>query len=293
MQNIVLENPYLRATVSSLGGELISLVRKSDEKEYIWQGDSLFWEDHAPNLFPVCGRLCGGVHMYQGQRYHMPLHGFLRQRNLEISRTHCDFVTFVLDADAETKMYYPYDFHLELTQALEGHRFVTKYRVTCLGKEMYFSWGGHPGFCMPVEKGCDYEDYSVVFAEKCEPKQLSITTDGFVGPRIADFPLEGGRRLPLRRALFAVEGVFLREAARELSICRDGIPLITVRYPDCPTLGLWTSNGGTAPFLCVEPWAGTPDPAGFACTLDKKPDMLYLSENRTYTGGFEIEIHEN
>ena len=292
MQTIVLENPYLRATVSSLGGELLSLVRKSDEKEYIWQGDPIFWEDHAPNLFPICGRLCGGAHYYAGQRYRMPLHGFLRRMDLAVARTHCDFVTFSLDSCEETRMYYPYDFHLELTQALEGHRFVTKYLIRCLGKEMYFSWGGHPGFAMPIEKGYEYEDYSVEFATPCAPKQLTITTDGFVGPRTADFPLEEGRILPLRRSLFSVEGVFLQEAARELSICRAGEKKITVRYPDCPTVGLWTSNGGTAPFLCVEPWAGTPDPAGFDCTLDKKPDMLYLSEHHSYTGGFEIEIHE-
>ena len=50
-----LENEYLKLTVASLGAEVVSLVRKSDGVEHIWQADPAVWRCHAPVLFPHCG----------------------------------------------------------------------------------------------------------------------------------------------------------------------------------------------------------------------------------------------
>ena len=53
-----IENDILKVAVSDKGAELFSVVSKSDGCEYIWQGDSKYWEDRAPILFPICCRLC-------------------------------------------------------------------------------------------------------------------------------------------------------------------------------------------------------------------------------------------
>ena len=52
-----LENEYLKLTVASLGAEVVSLVRKSDGVEHIWQADPAVWRYHAPVLFPHCGKV--------------------------------------------------------------------------------------------------------------------------------------------------------------------------------------------------------------------------------------------
>jgi galactose mutarotase-like enzyme len=51
-----LKNEKLRLTVESLGAEMRSL-QTADGTEYLWQGDSRYWGDRAPNLFPFVGRL--------------------------------------------------------------------------------------------------------------------------------------------------------------------------------------------------------------------------------------------
>ena len=52
---ITIQNEYLSASVKLKGAELCSIVKNG--KEYIWQADSIFWGRHAPNLFPIVGKL--------------------------------------------------------------------------------------------------------------------------------------------------------------------------------------------------------------------------------------------
>ena len=59
-----IENEYLRVGVSSLGAELMSIVKRDGEIEYLWQGDKKYWGGRAPNMFPICGRLFEGKYKY-------------------------------------------------------------------------------------------------------------------------------------------------------------------------------------------------------------------------------------
>ena len=58
--NYTIENEDLRVVISSLGAEVQSVVRKSDDKELWWQGDPRFWDGRSPVLFPACGGLWNG-----------------------------------------------------------------------------------------------------------------------------------------------------------------------------------------------------------------------------------------
>ena len=68
----IIENHLLKARISSLGAELVSLVCKEDGVEHIWQGDPAVWKYHAPILFPWCGKQVGGSFTAKGQRYGKP-----------------------------------------------------------------------------------------------------------------------------------------------------------------------------------------------------------------------------
>ena len=58
--NYTLKNELYEMTVSTLGAEMVSLKSKSG-RELLWQntlGEG--WSNHAPLLFPFCGRLKDG-----------------------------------------------------------------------------------------------------------------------------------------------------------------------------------------------------------------------------------------
>ena len=42
--------------IDSKGCEIISVVRKQDSKQYIWNGNPDAWKRHTPVLFPLVGR---------------------------------------------------------------------------------------------------------------------------------------------------------------------------------------------------------------------------------------------
>ena len=53
--DFVLENEYLKVTVTSFGAQVSSVVRKCDGVEHIWQADPSVWGYHAPILYPHTG----------------------------------------------------------------------------------------------------------------------------------------------------------------------------------------------------------------------------------------------
>ena len=51
----IIENEYLKVTVTTWGAQVKSVVRKCDGVEHMWSGDPSVWKFHAPVLFPHCG----------------------------------------------------------------------------------------------------------------------------------------------------------------------------------------------------------------------------------------------
>ena len=64
--------------IDSKGCEIISVVRKQDSKQYIWNGNPDAWKRHTPVLFPLVGRYKNDTSVYKGKEYHMTQHGFAR-----------------------------------------------------------------------------------------------------------------------------------------------------------------------------------------------------------------------
>ena len=46
----VIENEYLKVTVTTWGAQVKSVIRKCDNVEHIWQADKSVWGYHAPIL---------------------------------------------------------------------------------------------------------------------------------------------------------------------------------------------------------------------------------------------------
>ena len=117
--NYEIKNEYIKAKIKSFGAELNSLQKIDEDLEYIWQGDSKYWNRHSPILFPIVGRLKNDSYTYQNQKYNMTQHGFARDKEFEVIKNEADFIEFRLKSDEKTLEIYPFSFELYLSYKLE------------------------------------------------------------------------------------------------------------------------------------------------------------------------------
>lgn len=286
----IIENEQLRVKVSSLGAELQSIRRIEDGTEYLWQGDARFWARRASNLFPVCGRLWEGKHIYDGTAYEMGSHGFARGKEWEVAHQTTSALTLQLTPDEETLAQYPFRFVLQMTYALsEDALSVTTIVRNEDEKVMPFAVGGHPGFNVPLTAGTVYEDYKLVFDDNCQPLQFINDENCFHLGKMKAFPLEDNRTLPLKHSLFDDDAIFLEKTCGGVTLCSDKTQRsVHLSYPDSPYLGIWHTPKSEAPFVCIEPWVAAPAPAGVVADLTQRADLIQLEAGAVYRNAYTI-----
>src|SRR5262252_8009748 len=76
-QRVSIANESLRATVSSLGAELVRL-QAADGLELLWDGNPAVWAGRSPLLFPIVGEVKENRITVDGRQYPMGRHGFAR-----------------------------------------------------------------------------------------------------------------------------------------------------------------------------------------------------------------------
>lgn len=167
--NYTIKNQKLTLEISSRGGEFQS-IRDAQGREYLWQGDAATWTDRGPNLFPYIGRMTDQSYTYQGQTYHMDIHGFLPTAELNLVEHKEEELTLRLEDSPETERQYPFKFVLDITWKLENEKISITYLVKNTDdKTIYFGIGGHPGFQIPFEDDLKFEDYLNDFGEGAKP----------------------------------------------------------------------------------------------------------------------------
>ena len=116
--NYSLKNNYYEITFSTVGAEMISL-KNAEGKELLWQcNENSVWKDHAPLLFPFCGRLKDRIYYYGGNSYPMTIHGFARSCEFELVKKSDTGIIFALKSNEATKEIYPFDFEYRITYTL-------------------------------------------------------------------------------------------------------------------------------------------------------------------------------
>lgn len=270
---IEIRSGALTATIDPLGAELVSL-RDARGREWMSDGDPAYWTGRAPLLFPVVGKLNGGTYRLDGADYALPQHGFARRREFTLVEQAQDRAVFRLTDDKETCVVYPFAFTLDIAFTLAGATLAMEIFVTNDGDvPMPASFGFHPAFAWPLPGGGSKTEHRIVF-EHNEPDPLSRIEGGLIGAADRATPVEGDT-LWLRDDLFVDDAlVWQAPASRSLRYGCDGGPELEIAFPGMPMLALWTKPG--ARFLCVEPWQGHADPAGFAGEVWDKPGMLRL-----------------
>lgn len=273
---ITIGSDGLTASINPLGAELWSIT-DAEGREWMTDADPRWWTGHAPLLFPFVGRSRGDVYRFEGRDYPMPQHGFARRMGFAVAERSEEAVTFRLEADAETRAVYPFDFRLDMRFAVEGRTLRMTATVSNLGAaDMPFSFGYHPAFAWPLPYGGAAEDHRVVF-EKAEGAPIRKVGDepGLIALETVASPVEGAVLAPTHAMFEGDALIWDRLESRSLFWGVPGQSGLRIDFPDTPWLGLWQKPG--ASYLCVEPWAGMADPVGFEGDVWDKQGIIRLA----------------
>ena len=280
----VLENEQLRVVINDHGAELNSIIEKSTNTEYLWQGDERYWTGQAILLFPICGRLVEGRYTHEGKSYDMTIHGFIRDVDLTVENKTDTSITLTYTDNEFTRAQYPFAFRYSLTYALDGNKLTHTFVVENTGTEVLpFGIGGHPGFNVPLAPGKKFEDYQLRFSEKCQPEEFLISPRFLLSGETAPYALKDDQIIPMRHSLFDIDAVLLRNMAREVTLEAEGDShSVTVTYPGMRYLAFWHAPKTDAPYVCIEPWCSLASFEDVPAIFEERPDLLRLAPGETY-----------
>lgn len=272
---IEIASNVLTAAVNPLGAELSSL-RDSDGRELMTDADPAYWTGHAPLLFPIVGALAGGEYRLDGKSYAMAQHGVARRQAFELVEQAADHVRFRLADNEATRAAWPFAFTLDADYRVEGPRLLVSVTATNAGEtDMPASFGFHPAFAWPLPYGGARADHRILF-DADEPDPLAVLANGVIVGSDRPSPVEGGRTLPLRDDLFEADALIWEHAhSRGCLYGAPEGPQLRIDWSDMPSLGIWTKPG--AHYICIEPWDGHADPAGFSGEIWDKPGIRRIA----------------
>ncbi|WP_340317485.1 aldose 1-epimerase family protein [Rhizorhabdus argentea] len=278
----------LTAEISQDGAELQRLTDASG-RDYLWDGDPAYWAGRAPILFPIVGMLNGDRFHWQGRDYSLPRHGFARRRRFAIVEERGDCVVLRLESDAATRAAWPFDFCLDMIFAISGATLTMTARVANRGGDpMPASFGFHPALRWPLPGASSKAGHFVQFDKPELAAIRRLDAEGLLDPRPRPTTVDG-RLLALDDSLFAEDAmIFDQLESRSLVYQGPGSAPVAIEFQDMPHLGLWMKPG--AGYLCIEPWQGHSDPAGFDGTLGEKPGMVTIAPgtSRSFTTAIRI-----
>lgn len=279
---VAIASADLSAEIAPLGAELQRLTT-ADGRELLWNGDAAWWSGRAPILFPIVGGLAGDRYSLSGKHYPLPRHGFARRRDFALVAQGAGHARFRLEDDAETRAVYPFAFALELDYRLSGPELAVT--ATIINRDaipLPASIGFHPAFRWPIGDAVR-EDGRILFSH-AEPHPVRrLDAAGLLRPEPEATPVEGDT-LTLRDDLFTRDALILDRL--EGQSLRYG-PL-EIAYPDARWLGIWSKPG--APFICIEPWQGVADPAGYEGDFRDKPGVIEIAPGASYPFRMSITL---
>ncbi len=196
---------------------------------------------------------------------------------------------FRLIASEATRAHYPFDFALTVAFAVRDATLRIITTLTNPGdRDLPASFGYHPAFAWPLPYGRERADHRMVFDADEPGPLLGLSSDGLIaGERPS--PLEG-RTLPLADDLFVDDAlIWAPVESRGLTYGAATGPQLRIDW-DAPDLGIWTKPG--AAYVCVEPWWGHADPAGFAGEIWDKPGILRLAPGQRRTFAMSVTLQD-
>ena len=250
-----IKNEKLTASVNSIGAELISL--KSSEQEYIWQGG--IWREHAPVLFPACGRINKDTYTYGGKEYKMGIHGFTRRSEFSLVEAADDRLVLELSENPETLASYPFSFKLTAEFTLRDDTLGVSFTVSNTNAEpMPFMFGWHPGFNLWGD--APIESFVLDFGDTNGVTHHLVNDMKFISGAIEAYPLEGGKYTLNEAEIYSQDTLIFSDTTGHVRMSTPKSEReIEVSWSDnLPYLAIWKWATPDARYLCIEPWSGLP-----------------------------------
>lgn len=288
----VLENEALRIEVNDFGAELARVYDKNAGREVLWNADPAYWNRHAPVLFPFVGALQDEQYQYHNKSYRIGQHGFARDSVFTIEEHQSNLICHKLTWTDDSFNKYPFKFSLYITHILSGNEIKVCWKVVNEQAEaMYFGIGAHPAFLAPVKAGEKQEDYYLnLYSDKENYTCLRINENGLALTEKPEIFAAQDGFCPLKNDLFK-DGVWIFEHAQLQKIglaLPDKTPYIEINCEGFPYVGIWTKPG--APFVCLEPWYGRTDDAGFKGNIQDKAGIQKLDAGETFEADYTITV---
>lgn len=285
---ITLKNEKLTVKIDTLGAELVSAVSR-DGYEYIWSGKE--WGEHAPLLFPICGRIKDGKYSYGGIEYSMKSHGFAKLCEFTLSESSEESVKLVLTDNETTRGQYPFAFRLTAEYRLDGEKLFADFTVENIGDEtLPYMFGWHPGFNMEGEEPlCNFY---LDFGNKKQLGLYHLQNGPFVNPVKDVFPLNDGKYFVDNSEIARIDTYILVDTdgyATLSSDCANHSVKLTWSE-NLPYFCVWKAPEEEARFLCLEPWSGVP---GDGVRPERFEDriMSRLSSGKSETYSYSVSFN--
>jgi galactose mutarotase-like enzyme len=220
-----------------------------------------------PILFPLCGNLPNDTYNVDGTDYQIKQHGFARELPWTAtaqSASDSASVTVELSSNEQTKLVYPFDFHLAFTYVLRGNTLEVRQEYKNLSSTpMPFSSGFHPYFLCGDKGKIDVDIPAIGY-------QDNRTKENFAFDGKFNFEQD------------EIDSVFGKLSSRSTSVTDNDRKLkIAIDYDDfCTYLVFWTVKGKD--FYCLEPWSATRN------SLNTKEYLTVLEPNASCTAVMQI-----
>ena len=280
----IIENEYLKVTVTTWGAQVKSVIRKCDGVEHMWQADKSVWGYHAPILFPHTGKVVDGIIEAKGGAYESGQHGFARVMEHELTAISEDTIVMELHSCPETLARFPYECALISTFTLEGDTLHHTLTVENWDEEaMPFGIGYHPAFNIPFDDKHVATDYEFRFAEMESPISLNCLPTGLVqdnhyylGNNITSIPID--------EKLFANDShCMVNLRSQTLGVYEVGTGRgVVCNIAEFPYTLIW-SKPGMPKFVCIEPWQSLPSPQNGSRNWNEKPAAAILNPGESWS----------
>lgn len=288
-----LKSEHYEAKISSLGAELISL--KKDGRESVWIGDCAYWGEHAPLLFPVCGRLLDDGYRYGGKRYEMKGHGFAKSCEFTLIKSSESCLILSLKESEGTLVQYPFCFELVCSYTLSDDGLFASYTVKNTGEgDMPYMFGWHPGFNLISDGGAEINDYYVDFGN-LESLTLYplVTGTHFASRKSESYSLTDGKLVINENYLYPRDTLLFygHENRCTLGCEKNSFKVMFSWSENLPLLALWKRNDSKAKYFCLEPWTGMPSDGSKEENFEtREMERLGRGLEKTYSYKIQIEF---
>ena len=279
---IVLENDFIKVRLSEFAGHIESIVNKADNEEHYWQYNGNIWPRRTSICFPICGGLLDEEYEFNKEKYHLPMHGFVRENYLKVENISTTEAILSFTSSEETKTNYPFDFVLLVKYKVIENSFYIEYVVQNRSTyAMYFSIGSHYTYKLPdIQRNCRYDFSDVQFAK-------SYTQQNRIIGEKEETVFNGKSFLSMDHLFDVASKIYdVKDLSTEYIAISNREKLFTkVEFKGFEFVVLWAPKGNNSPFVCIEPWAGMADFYYHDKDITKKKGIICLDsgQNKSFT----------